>query len=151
MKNAKIWPMGITIFYTCFVIAIVTFAVVISSKRFDLVSPEYYAEEMAYQDRIDSITRTKALGEMPGIEADQQQQVTVSFPAAYNGQLEEGEIHLYRPSDARQDLVENLALDASGQQLVSLFGRPKGLWQARLSWRMDGESYYYEQPLVLTP
>ena len=148
MKKVKIWPLSITIFFGCFFCAIVTFAVVIGSKRFDLVSPDYYDDEIAYQDRIDSITRTKELGETPTI-AVEDDQVRLSFPSGFAPRVAEGKVHLYRPSDARQDLVVPLVLNAEGRQFVSLFGKPDGLWHVRVSWEMEAQSYYYEEPLVV--
>jgi hypothetical protein len=148
-KKSKVWAYGLTVFYVCFVLTVISACVILGKKRFDLVSADYYAEEIAYQDRIDSESRTKGLAGQPVFTVINHETVNVQFPAALIERVEQGDIVLYRPSDARKDMKVALSLAETGMQTVTLETPLRGLWSARVSWSMEGETYYHEQAVIL--
>ncbi len=50
------WGWRITILYSSFVVFMIGMAVMAFRQDFDLVSDDYYEEEIAYQGRIDQMT-----------------------------------------------------------------------------------------------
>ena len=67
------------------------------------------------------------------------------------GEIEQGNVVLYRPSDARHDLRVDVSLDDAYAQVIVVEKPLRGLWSARLSWQMEGEGYYLEETVVLPP
>ena len=143
------WPLGITLFYVGFAVVLIGYAIVISrTTTFDLVSKNYYAEELAYQDRIDARNRVAALPESPTLTLTPPRLV-LAFPTNYLDRVEGGLLHLYRPSDSKLDQMIPLEAGAKAARSVDVADKAKGLWKAKLRWRMDGEDYYLEETLIL--
>ena len=148
-KKNKSWPVGLIIFYTCFVTVVVGSCIILGKKRFDLVTPDYYAEELVFQDRIDAVNRVQRLSQKPSIEVVDHASVQLAFPEGMATQVERGSVVLYRPSDARKDQQVDLELDGNGEQTVTLAETQRGLWSVKLSWVMEDGAYFMEQAIVL--
>ncbi|NIK72855.1 hypothetical protein FHS56_000341 [Thermonema lapsum] len=111
-----------------------------------LVDKNYYKEELAYQARIDAITRTRALEQQPVVEYHKTaKKLYIKLP--YSG-IQEGKIKLYRPSDARLDKEVPIRQDQQEYEL-DMSGLLPGYWEVKMQWSMDGQSYYMEQKLHL--
>lgn len=140
------WGQGITLFYGLFVAAVVGFVIWSLPHRMDLVTDDYYEQELAYGDRIEAIRRAKADGAIPEttFSADS---LEIRFPEAMRGWPVQGRLVLYRPSDAKLD--RSLALPSPVPETWQPETPPlaKGLWQAHFHWVHDGHSYYHEQTL----
>ncbi|MBU0679147.1 MAG: FixH family protein [Verrucomicrobia bacterium] len=147
MKNNP-WPLFLTIFILLFVATVVGFVIWSLGHRVDLVSPEYYEQEIRYQDRIDSEARTARLGSMVGItHVKNAKSLIIQIPD--NHSEAEGSIILYRPSDKKLDRQLDLAVDQNGRQTVDLSDLQSGMWRARLSWRVTTNDYYLEDIIFL--
>lgn len=60
MKTLKLnWGAGIAVLYMGFVAMIVLLVVMSMRQKIDLVTDEYYAEELLFQGKIDKIKRAK--------------------------------------------------------------------------------------------
>lgn len=113
-------------------------------QRIDLVRDDYYQTEMAYQQQINRLTRTAQLAESPAVRFDAaRQQLYFSLP---DKGLAGGKLTFYRPSDRRQDLIVPLT---PGQTSLSTARLAKGFWRVQLSWSVDGQEFYHEQPLTI--
>lgn len=77
-----------------------------------------------------------------------QQAIVIALPEAKQANAA-GKVHLYRPSDARLDLVLPMQLDAAGGQRLDAEGLSDGLWRVRLSWKQNGQDYYVDQPVIV--
>lgn len=121
-------------------------SICVAQDDIHLVDKNYYKEELAYQERIDAVARTRALAQQPVVEYEKQaKKIRINLPYS---SIEEGEIRLYRPSDARLD--KKLSLEPSRQQYeIDTSGLLPGYWEVKIKWMMDGQSYYVEQKLYL--
>jgi hypothetical protein len=143
------WPVGLALFLICILAGVISFSVFAHGHAVDLVTADYYQEEIAFQQQIDRQQRTARLEERPQWSLDlESRTATLSFGAS--ALPDRGEMHLYRPSDSTLDLTVPVALDASASQRVDLDGLPPGLWIARLSWTSGGQDYYHEERWNLT-
>lgn len=137
------WGHKIALGYLGFVAFIVMLAVLCVRQEMPLVAADYYRQEIAYQERIDQMenTRIRPLR----FEFDREaRRAVVTFP---NGS--EGEIHFFRPDDARQDFRVVVAPDADGRQRIDLQKRTPGLWRVKVQWQIGEETYYDERQMVL--
>jgi len=146
-QTRNLWPYAIIGWFAVFISATVVFVAFAARHPMALVSQSYYDEEILYQQRLDSINRTQALGATVRYQSDLNS-ITVSLPHSHHGQNTTGLIQLYRPSDARLDRSLPLILDASGQQQIDASTLSSGLWKVQIEWKRNDETYYFEQPLV---
>lgn len=150
MNSDAIWPYSIIAFFAVAICAVVSYTVFSIRQSVDLVADDYYAQELVYQEHIDSLRRANALPERPSWEhRDSERRFIVSFPASLAGRLTAGTLTFYRASDKRLDRDFVLALQPDGSQQISTDGMAPGLWQIQLQWTMDGDSYYVEEAVIL--
>src|SRR5689334_7982124 len=97
------WPIVITAFFVVFFCGLVSFIVFASTQHVDLVRADYYEQEIRYQQQLDRVKRTAQMGPQVAVTYNQsQKQLTVQLPQNHV-KASTGQIHLYRPSDARLD------------------------------------------------
>jgi nitrogen fixation protein FixH len=116
----------------------------------DLVSANYYQQELAYQQRIDSEARTAALPSAVtiGYQAAEQQ-LRLQLPATLRGQKLKGQLHFFRPSDLQLDFTLPLQPDSDLSQRISTHKMASGLWRVRVDFTADGQAYFVEQDLTI--
>ncbi len=147
--NDRIWPISITIFFGIAIVVFVSFAVWTGSHSVDLVADDYYAQEIAHQGRIDAESRAMTLPEKPQGEYDaDKNEYRLTFPANLVAKTESGTLTFYRPSDKDLDLEVPLALSDTPQVFPTPDMKP-GLWNVRLEWTMEDETYYQEEAIVV--
>jgi hypothetical protein len=136
------WGTGIAIFYVSFVIAILAFVFWTTGNRRDLVTEDYYAEELAYQSTIDNRERANNLEGYVSIKA-LEGIISIELPLGMNDKSVKGELYLFRQDDKRKDTkfqFEGSRLDFSFNSEKIVTGR----WKAKLSWAAEGKDYYFE-------
>ncbi len=113
----------------------------------DLVSPDYYQQEMAYQQRMETVARTAALPAPVQLTYDAAARVLwFRLPPALAGQAVRGKLHFFRPSNQKLDF--SLPLQAGSQQFSTARMQP-GYWRARLDFTAGGQPYFIEKELTL--
>jgi hypothetical protein len=131
--------------YLVFVAGIVFLVYKASSQKFDLVTQDYYEEELKYQNVIDQSANTAALS-APVLVERSGSQLKVGFPAEMKDKKKTIDFYLYCPADAKKDFRKTIEIKDSDltQPLPSAM---KGLYQLKLSWEVDGVKYYFEKKL----
>jgi len=137
------WGIKIAILYLSFVALIVTLVVLSSRQNIDLEYTDYYNRELRYQDKIDAMANEKGLG-----ESITHQLVTdnlvLSLPSELMNTNVQGELHFYRPSDAKKDVKLPMQFNANGKQIIPRSDFSKGIYKLRMTWTMNNKSYYKE-------
>jgi hypothetical protein len=136
------WGIRIIILYTAFIGMILTLVGLTMRQKVDLVSKDYYEQELKYQDRIDRINHTAAL----------EQQLTwritdsmlrIQFPRS-TGAVSQGAIVFFRPSDVSCDTSINIHHDPSFMQSIPLQQFTKGYYKMQVTWNAPGGTFYNE-------
>jgi hypothetical protein len=143
------WPVGIILGSLFFVGVFAAFVVIACTHKSELVSENYYDQEIKFQKQIDSATRAQHLTPISATYDHTTRSITISLPREQVGQNITGEIVLYRPSASGQDRQVALAPDNSGNQTVYVADAPQGLWRIRVQWNVGGSDYYFDQKLVI--
>lgn len=137
------WGTRIAIFYGSFVVFMLGLVVFAFQQDFDLVSDDYYEQEIAYQGRIDQMNNAQEDGQKVTIKkAGENYQLTFSEMA------EDVKIHFFRPSDDTQDfkleeaVIESL-MSVSADRLI------KGKYLVKVEWKANGKTYFQEQDLFV--
>lgn len=138
------WGKGIFIFYSLFMIAILSVVYFSFTQEVNLVSDDYYQQEIAYEAQIERINNTGSLVEKPMVVL-KNTYVELSFPKGLNPK---GVLHLFRPSDGSQDRRIAIALGANGTQQVDFSTQEAGKWIAKLTWEEGDKEYYQEFILI---
>ena len=78
------WPIAIIACFILFITGMVVFIVFATRKQMELVRPDYYEEEMRFQQQLDRLNRTRTLSTQVEITYDSEQQsVTIVLPGAH--------------------------------------------------------------------
>lgn len=142
------WGTGIALFYSTFVLVLV--AVVIKTTTFDnsLVSEQYYADDLNYQQQFDKLQNSKNLARNLEIEYQAaSQQVLLHFPD--NLPAPKGEIYFFCPSNSKLDFRQPVNADANRQQSIATEQLKPGLWRIKVDWQAGDTPYFKEVALAL--
>ncbi len=153
MKTSRnLWPVGIIVTFALFFAGTVGLVVMACSQKVDLISADYYEQELKFQGRIDRVERTQRTASHAAIAYDASGRcITVSLPPEQARLTVWGSIELYRPSAAGMDRAVRFAPDANGTQRLDARGLAPGLWRVRVTWTAEKENYYLEQKVVVGP
>ena len=137
------WVVAAFVFFGLFIGSLVVICV---REDVNLVSKDYYQQELNHQDKITQQVNANQLDEKPQLSFENNS-VKLLFP--FSSSMEKGELHVMRPSDDRLD--QNFELNAmqGDSQLFPLKVWEKGLYRVSLTWTMEGKDYYFEKVMVL--
>lgn len=144
------WPLGIALFLVLFFLATIGLVVMACCQRVDLVTKDYYEDEIRFQKQINTVERTQRLDSKATATYDSAKQtVVISLPIHSSVQTIKGQIQMYRPSSADMDENFDLKLDQKGSQVIDASRLSGGLWQVKVSWTAGGEDFYFDKRLVI--
>ena len=141
------WGTGIALTYTAFALATSTFVALAMDRRVDLVSTDYYAQSLQHDRRMEAERNALALGPRLSIAEVSARTIRIGLPREFAPQAT-GTIRLYRASSAAEDRDIPLALNADGNQDVSLDGLASGRWTVHLQWTALGRDYYVQREVM---
>jgi hypothetical protein len=144
MKN---WGTRIAVLYLGFVALIAVLVTMSMRQKTDLVSKDYYAQELAYQQKLDKMNRTRTLDE-PVKWVVQNDRIQLQFPSGIQLPVK-GTVTLFCASDAGKDLVIPFEARESTFAL-SLQKVVNGRYTLQLDWQA-GEQTYYQEGAVQLP
>jgi nitrogen fixation protein FixH len=142
------WPVGIFAAFAVFIALNAVFVTAAVSSRPDLVTRDYYDDELRYQQRMDQLRRTAPWRERIHVKW-RAGELQLALPVEHAAAGANGKLVLYRPSAAADDAEWPLALDQKGEQRIPAATLAVGLWKAQLHWTVGGESFYFDEPLVI--
>ncbi|WP_343701564.1 FixH family protein [Chitinophaga sp.] len=137
------WGHKIIIVFVLFAAGILTLVIKSMRTRIDMATTDYYAAELKHQQNMDAQANAHALTAPVRIR-QQGDVLEIVFPAEMHAEQMTGEVHFYRPSDARQDVRLPLTPDADGRIFVSRSQLHKGNYSIKLQWEAAGKPYYQE-------
>jgi len=140
------WGKWIIVSFALFAIFIGTLATICIRQDISLVSKSYYEDELKYEEQIQRINRTAELKVKPKLWITQNK-LEIHFNPF--DQIEGGEMKLFRPSDVGLDkeFIFQPAIDT--EQKFDLTFLPKGMYKAKIRWKMRGKEYYFEKIINL--
>ncbi|MFC5272301.1 FixH family protein [Adhaeribacter terreus] len=144
------WPRLIIACFILFIAYIGNFVRMAMKSDVDLVSKDYYKQEIAYQQHINTVSQTKTSNaEIQVTLAEAAGQLVIAFPEFYEGRKVSGKINFFRPSNAKLDFETDLNLNEARQQFLSVDNLERGLWKVRVSSEMNSKNYFTEQTITL--
>lgn len=140
--NAGKW---ILVAYLLFAAFIATLVTVCMRQDVNLVAPDYYKKELAYQDQIDRLKRTAALKVKPVVDV-QSYAIRIRFDST--SRVEQGTMELFSPSNPKMDRSFALNVDDS-EYYKDVSNMLPGMYRLRLTWTMQGIDYFQEEIINL--
>lgn len=139
------WGYKIAFVYLAFVGGISFLVIKATNQKFDLVTKDYYGEELKYQQVIDEAANTAKLSS-PIIVSKQNGSLIVHFPEEMKGKKKQIDFYLYYPANASKDFRKTM--DSYQQDITQSLPRNiSGQYELKLTWSTDSSKYYYEQKI----
>jgi nitrogen fixation protein FixH len=142
------WGTRIAFLYIGFVALIATLVISATRMDFDLVSKDYYQQEIGYQKRLDATAATSALSQ-PLAATVNATNVVVLFPQEFAKQTVDATIRFYSPINDTHDREFKLQ-SADGKIFIERAKLDKTAYTLQVSWNAGDKDYYQELPLNLT-
>ena len=144
------WPYGIIAAFVVFVGGIVTLVVAATRGSNELVTRDYYEQELRYQSRVDQLARTRFWSNRITAAFDSAgRRVKVTVPREHAAAGAKGQVQLYRPSAENADHTLALTPDAEGSQTIDAATLTAGLWKVRLEWKVGADEFYADRSVVI--
>jgi len=142
------WGYRVAALYISFVVMMLVLVSMAVKQDFDLVSPDYYRQEIEYQNRINKINNTQKLKEPLTFQIDDEaKQIHIQFPKSLK--TPSGKILLYRPTDSKKDVLMDVLANTDNAQSIDIAALQKGLWRIKIDWAANDVAYYNEEVIVI--
>ena len=143
------WGHGITIFITLFMIAVLSAVYYTSTQRIELVTPDYYQQEIGFQKVIDANENSELLQDSIQL-AITSEFVEISFASTIEIKNAQGNIVFYRPNNLELDkqfevekFYQNNVVRIPKSDLVS------GRYEVSIKWKKNNLDYIWEKSISL--
>ena len=143
------WGTGIVLAFVGFISFIMYFIITMSVNDkydFDLVTEDYYGQELEFQNDIDKEANSKTLKTNINWKKTEDG-LQIHFPEDLDINKIEGKVFLYRPSNKQFDF--EIPISLSNHNLLipdkRLLG---GRWNIKVDWKYNANSYLYKTEII---
>lgn len=143
------WGTGIIIAFVCFIGFIMYFVIsMMTNKKFDhdLVTEEYYKQELNYQEEINALIKVNTLEVKPYLVKTQEGIKIIFSDTIYASKIK-GTVSLYRPSNKLLDYEFPISI-SNNYLLIPENRLLDGRWDIKVFWEFKGEAYLFKESVV---
>ena len=137
------WGWRIAIMYGGFVAFMLFLVYRTSQVNIDLVTKNYYAEELQYQNHLDALNRSNQLSEKMNWEVSNNK-ITFQLPGELAAKTVSGSVQFYCPANAKNDLTVAFTPDKNGVFETSTAKMESGAYKVKVKWKAGDLDYYNE-------
>ncbi len=141
------WGNKLVVVFVIFIAMIGTLVYKSVMIKNDLVTSDYYSQELKYQDKINGTNNANAISQVS--VAQDNDFVTIYVPTELKGDNISGEAWFYCVTDADKDRHIKLNIGDNGAQMISKKELAKGNMQLKLTWKVGDKDYYTEKNLLI--
>jgi len=145
MKLRFTWGTGIFLAMLSFMIFILSFvykSIAMEEYQHELVSEDYYKDELHYQVEIDKMNNSNSLSQNIKL-ANSKEGILVSFPKDIEQASIVGSIYFQRLSNEKLDFTEEIKL-TDHHQLIPDERLVSGKWIVKVDWETKQEKYLFK-------
>lgn len=139
------WGSGIAALYITFIVFVLAMVYMAFGEKYELVTEDYYQQEIEFQGKIDRSTNAYALDDKLKISV-KDGHLILEFPKSKSATS--GLIHFFRPSDKSADFDATIDLD-EGVQEIDLNKFLKGKYLVKTEWENEGKEYFQEDIIII--
>lgn len=148
MKIKLNWGTSIVIAMVLFIIFILQFVyrtLAVDKYNHELVSDDYYKDELYYQQELDKLNNAAQLPQNISIE-HVKDGLLVTFPSSMDIAKISGKVYFQRPSKQKLDFNKDIQLTDStmlikDERLVS------GKWNVKIDWKYGEKEYLLKESM----
>ena len=137
----------IVILYLSFVALILTLVFSCFSMDVDLVSKDYYAQEINFQQKINATNNEKDLDKSISHSINKNN-ITLTIDSLLLSPDFKGEITLFRPSDSSKDVKIKMNF-FNNEQVIDGKQLIHGAYKLQLSWESNQKNYFKEEVIFI--
>ncbi len=138
------WGTGLILAYSGFVVFMLGMVYLCTQQHFDLVTEDYYEQELKFQQVIDGKQNEQLLAKHTAVTMESGV-VTVTLPMEKSDAA--GVVVFYKPDNASFD--KTLALNGGNSISLPVSELKPGLYKVKAIWKSEGKPYYNEQSLYI--
>lgn len=147
MKIKINWGTGLVIVIITFVTFLVSFALFSLTQTVNLVSKDYFPEEIAYSTKLDKLRNTDAL--LKKIEIKQtDKDIRIIFPNNFYGKKVKGNVKFYFMKNFKFDVNMDINL-INNSQIINIKDYKKGRYFLQIDWEVDNKKYFQEFDITI--
>lgn len=148
MSTIKInWGAKIALLYLGFVGIIALLVVGSMRQSTELVSEDYYHQELKYQTVLDAAQNQAALS-APVAYAFNDNQLVLSFPETFKHKELKGIVKFYSAANSSWDKEMNINT-TNGNTTLNIASLKATSYTMKISWQADGKDYYQENKIKI--
>ena len=117
------------------------------NTKYDLVSKDYYKDELRYQDKIDRQANASKISDVK-IEQDAEA-VIIHLPQEQKGAELSGDVFFYCITDEQKDYHSALQVDSTNKHIVLKKSLQKGAYNVKINWQVGKEPFYFEEKVLI--
>lgn len=139
------WGKGIAILYISFVVFIAFMVYMAFGEKYDLVTEDYYQQEIEFQSTIDKRENAKNLTSSLKVSINHSS-VIIDFPQ--KNVVIEGMVNVFRPSDESLDFDHEFS-STKDQIEIPLKKFTSGKYLIKTEWKVDNNAFYQEETIII--
>ena len=140
------WGNKLVLVFVAFVALMATLVYKAVNTKFELVTKDYYKEELRYQDKIDGAANAKTAGEIELMQ--DAATLTLQLPVSLKSSIAEGEAWFYCKTDAAKDKRMLVTIE-DGVYSFDKSSFAKGSYQLKLQLTSNEKQYYYKENITI--
>ena len=141
------WGKSIVLSFILFAAFIGTLVTVCLRQDISLVSKDYYKEELQYENQLTRLKNVSQLASKPVIKVLENKTIQITFDRF--GDMENGELRLFRPSDSSKDKKYSLVPTSNATQEFPTTDLTPGMYRAKMQWTMNGKEFFLEEVIFI--
>jgi nitrogen fixation protein FixH len=130
-----------------FMVFIITLGVYMLNSSNELVTEDYYEQDLAFQHKIDAKKTAFEIGDKIDFKLDSLKQIGIL--TVHDSVPIEGKIHFMKPDDKSKDFKLDIQLDKNYQQIIPVGALPKGNWRITISGEKQTQKFEKELKIFL--
>lgn len=141
------WGWKIGLLYTGFAAMIICLVFASNKQKIDLVSKDYYKDEIAYQQVLDASKNQAGLNGALSVYANASN-VVIDFPGDFTSKQLSGNVTLY--SAVNQDWDKRIPISTSdNKMMIPRKDLQHTIYTVKVNYKADGKDFYYETQIDL--
>lgn len=143
MKIKFNWGVGIAIVIVIFFITVIVRIIISSTISVDLITPDYYHNELKYEQQIQKEKNTILLTDKI-ISVKENNKIVLKYPDFFKNKKVTGNILFYNPAKINKDLSFEINVDDSLNQSFDISQFTESRYIIKIDWQADSIFYYQE-------
>jgi hypothetical protein len=140
------WGYRLTLLFIGFAALMFTLVYKATHTRYELVSKDYYSEELRYQDKIDGMNNAAEAGDI--VLSRQDHTLQIVLPDTLRNLSDTAEAWFYCKTEAASDR-KLMTRFSSGEATIDIGNFPAASYEMRLQFSSGQKKYYYTKALDL--